>query len=185
MTDNVLQERYEVVRTLGIGGMSNVYLVKDKKLECLWAMKRIGRKHNKAPEVMLEMYTKEVYLLKSLRHSGIPRIVDTFTDCHYLYVVMDYIEGVSLGDYVSAGHIVQVEEVISWMLQLCDIFIYLHSRQPYPILYLDLKPQNIMVTPLHQIKLIDFGACEYEDRKKIIRRIASPRLHCKGSEITW
>lgn len=185
MTDNVLQERYEVVRTLGIGGMSNVYLVKDKKLECLWAMKRIGRKHNKAPEVMLEMYTKEVYLLKSLRHSGIPRIVDTFTDCHYLYVVMDYIEGVSLGDYVSAGHIVQVEEVISWMLQLCDIFIYLHSRQPYPILYLDLKPQNIMVTPLHQIKLIDFGACEYEDRKKRIRRIASPRLHCKGSEITW
>ncbi len=76
---------------------------------------------------------------------------------------MDYIEGESLKEKIEREHRVSAEEVVEWAKQLSDVLAYLHNRKPNPIIYRDMKPDNIMLTPDGKVKLIDFGiAREYK-----------------------
>lgn len=159
-----LHERYVIERLIGKGGMAEVFLIYDERLHTNWAMKRLPKDcHKVGEQAMLESFRKEVELLSSLRYAGIPRITDQFEDDLYYYVVMDYIVGQSLAKMLE-NHVHSDEKTIcSYMERLIHIFLYLHGLRPYPVLYLDLKPQNIVINEQGQVFLIDFGSCCYKD----------------------
>jgi ankyrin repeat protein len=94
-------------------------------------------------------------MLKALNHTGIPKVVDSFSSgpCHY--IVMEYVVGRTMEALVEAGP-PDEKTVIRWAVKLCDILEYLHNR-PDPVIFRDLKPANIMVTPRGRVLLIDFG----------------------------
>ncbi len=162
---NVIAEKYEILKEIGRGGMSTVYLAMDKNLNKQWAVKEIRKKGNgKNDEIVVNSLLAEANMMKKLDHSALPRIVDIIDNGITIYVIMDYIEGESL-DKILLEYGAQPEElVIGWAKQLCDAFSYLHSQKP-PIIYRDMKPANVMLKPEGNIKIIDFGiAREYKEQ---------------------
>ncbi len=161
----VIDGKYEILKEIGRGGMSVVYLAMDKHLNKQWAVKEIRKKGNgKNDEIVVNSLLAEANMMKKLDHPSLPRIVDIIDNGITIYVVMDYIEGESL-DKILAEFGAQPEEmVVSWAKQLCDALSYLHNQKP-PIIYRDMKPANIMLKPEGNIKIIDFGiAREYKEQ---------------------
>ncbi|GFP74229.1 serine/threonine protein kinase [Clostridium fungisolvens] len=161
----VVDGKYEILKQIGKGGMSIVYLAMDKRLNKQWAVKEIRKKGNgKNDEVIVNSLLAEANLMKRLDHPALPRIVDIIDNGTTIYVVMDYIEGESL-DKILLQYGAQPEDlVIEWAKQLCDALGYLHAQKP-PIIYRDMKPANIMLKPEGNLKLIDFGiAREYKEQ---------------------
>lgn len=105
---------------------------------------------------MREAFREEAAFIKRFDHPCIPRIVDFVEDGGFLYVVMDYVEGMTLRDALARSGPQSAETVTDWALQLCDVLEYLHGRTP-PVVHRDIKPGNIMVTPEGRVRLIDFG----------------------------
>ena len=149
----VLKDRYELIAELGKGGMSTVFLAKDKNLDSYWAVKQVVNDTN----VDILAFKKEVELLSSLNHSDIPRIVDRIEADNYFYVVMDFIDGTSLGKKVLKDGPIAENDVVEWAKMICSVLQYLHTAKKNPIIYRDMKPDNIMLTQSGRIKLIDFG----------------------------
>lgn len=161
----VIDGKYEVLKEIGRGGMSVVYLAMDKRLNKQWAIKEIRKKGSgKNDEIVINSLLAEANLMKRLDHPSLPRIVDIIDNGKTIYVVMDYIEGESL-DKILKEYGAQPEElVIGWAKQICDALSYLHSQKP-PIVYRDMKPANVMLKPEGNIKIIDFGiAREYKEQ---------------------
>lgn len=162
---SVIDGKYEILREIGHGGMSVVYLAMDTHLNKQWAVKEIKKKGSgKNDEIIVNSLLAEANLMKRLDHAALPRIVDIIDNGVTIYVVMDYIEGESL-DKILNEYVAQPEElVIGWAMQLCDALAYLHAQKP-PIIYRDMKPANIMLKPEGNIKIIDFGiAREYKEQ---------------------
>jgi len=147
----ILDEKYEIIRVLGRGGMSTVYLCKNNRLGNFWAVKEVDSKWKDKID-----FLAEPNILKNLSHIGIIRIIDIFYEDDNLYIVEDYIEGKTLKEYVDSIGVISSELVCDISLQLCSILGYLHSFNP-PIIYRDLKPSNIMIKPNNKVVLIDFG----------------------------
>lgn len=99
--------------------------------------------------------SREALLLKSLRHPGIPIIYDLEEDSSYYYLIEEYLDGESLFSLIKRQGNLTRAKVISHGIELCQIMVYLHSLQPYPILYLDLQPKNLIFCD-GTLKLIDF-----------------------------
>lgn len=148
---DILDGKYEVIKILGKGGMGTVYLCKNIRLENLWAIKEVKKDFKKNREIL-----SEPNILKKLRHSGIPRIVDIFCEKNNFYMVQDYIEGQTLKEYVKEKNFIEAENICKIISRICDIIAYLHNLNP-PIIYRDLKPSNIIITPKEKVFLIDFG----------------------------
>jgi len=149
--DSLLHDRYKVVSKIGRGGSSQVYLCLDNHIHKKWAVKRISRKgHEKA------LADREIENLKSLDYYLFPRISDAFSDENYIYIVTDYIEGRSLEEVIKNRNPLPEGLVLSYMKELIKGIIYLHSQSP-PVLYLDMKPSNIILRPDGSLRLIDFG----------------------------
>lgn len=161
----VIDGKYEILKEIGRGGMSVVYLAMDKRLNKQWAIKEIRKKGSgKNDEIVVNSLLAEANMMKKLDHPSLPRIVDIIDNGVTIYVIMDYIEGESL-DRILNEYGAQPEElVIDWAKQLCDALAYLHSQKP-PIIYRDMKPANVMLKPEGNIKIIDFGiAREYKEQ---------------------
>ncbi|OZG50600.1 serine/threonine protein kinase [Bombiscardovia coagulans] len=179
--NTVIGGRYRILTEIGKGGMSTVYLALDTSLNKQWAVKEI--KHVTDPvkrDMIINSITVEANMIKRFDHPAIPRIVDLIDEFGSLYVVMDYIEGRTLSAILKSEGPQPENIVVDWGIQLCDVLDYLHRRQP-PVIYRDVKPSNIMVTPDGTIKLIDFGiAIEMdgnEDRTSLIgddRQLGTP-----------
>lgn len=161
----VIDGKYEILKEIGRGGMSIVYLAMDKHLNKQWAVKEIRKKGNgKNDEVVVNSLLAEANMMKKLDHPSLPRIVDIIDNGVTIYVVMDYIEGESLDKILSEYGAQPEDLVINWAKQLCDALSYLHSQKP-PIIYRDMKPANVMLKPEGNIKIIDFGiAREYKEQ---------------------
>lgn len=161
----VIDGKYEILKEIGKGGMSVVYLAMDKHLNKQWAVKEIRKKGNgKNDEVVINSLLAEANLMKKLDHPSLPRIVDIIDNGVTIYVIMDYIEGESLDKILNEYGAQPEELVINWAKQLCDALSYLHSQKP-PIIYRDMKPANVMLKPEGNIKIIDFGiAREYKEQ---------------------
>lgn len=161
----VIDDKYEILKEIGKGGMSHVYLAMDKRLNKQWAVKEIRKVGNgKNDEIIVNSLLAEANLMKKLDHPALPRIVDIIDNGVTIYVIMDYIEGESLDKILEHYGAQPEERVIDWGKQLCDALSYLHSQKP-PIIYRDMKPANIMLKPEGNIKIIDFGiAREYKEQ---------------------
>ncbi|MFL0194069.1 serine/threonine-protein kinase [Clostridium sp. WILCCON 0269] len=147
----ILDGKYEIIKILGRGGMGIVYLCKNNRLGNLWAIKEINNQRKKQVD-----FLAEPNILKNLSHTGIVRLTDIFYEYDNLYIVEDYIEGKTLKEYIDTNGPLSSELLEDISLQLCIILDYLHSFNP-PIIYRDLKPSNIMITPYNKVVLIDFG----------------------------
>lgn len=163
-TGAVIDGKYEILKQIGKGGMSKVYLAMDKRLNKQWAVKEIQKRpQDKNNRVVIQSAIAEANMMKMLDHPALPRIVDIIEQEHEIYVIMDYIEGETLSSLVKQGPQPQ-EIVIDWAKQLCGVLDYLHTRKP-PIIYRDMKPGNVMLKPDGTVKLIDFGiAREYKEQ---------------------
>lgn len=153
----VIDNKYEILKEIGKGGMSTVYLAMDKRLNKQWAVKEIKKVANdKNNEIVVQSLLIEANMMKRLDHPSLPRIVDIIDSGKTIYVVMDYIEGESLDKILASSGSQPQDKVIEWAKQLCDVLRYLHSQNP-PIIYRDMKPANVMLKPEGTLKLIDFG----------------------------
>ncbi len=161
----VIDGKYEILKEIGRGGMSIVYLAMDKHLNKQWAVKEIRKKGSgKNDEIVVNSLLAEANMMKKLDHPSLPRIVDIIDNGITIYVVMDYIEGESLDKILNEYGAQPEEMVVNWAKQLCDALSYLHSQKP-SIIYRDMKPANVMLKPEGNIKIIDFGiAREYKEQ---------------------
>lgn len=161
----VIDGKYEILKEIGRGGMSVVYLAMDKRLNKQWAVKEIRKKGSgKNDEIVVNSLLAEANMMKKLDHPSLPRIVDIIDNGITIYVIMDYIEGESLDKILNEYGPQSEELVIGWAKQLCDALAYLHAQKP-PIIYRDMKPANVMLKPEGNIKIIDFGiAREYKEQ---------------------
>lgn len=162
---SVIDGKYEILKLIGKGGMSEVYLAMDKNLNKQWAVKEIKRiNKNKNNAVIVQSAIAEANMMKKLDHPCLPRIVDIINREDVIYVVMDYIEGEPLSKVLERYGAQPQDIVIEWAEDLCGVLDYLHTQNP-PIIYRDMKPANIMLQPNGNIKLIDFGiAREYKEQ---------------------
>lgn len=151
-------DTYEIKSIIGKGGMSTVYLAEHKRLHTRWAVKQVRKKQGAKFDFLAESN-----ILKNLDHRMLPRIVDIFEDRNCIYIVEDYVKGITLADFIEQEKRVDEERGMQWFLDLCDVIQYLHGQKPNPIIYRDMKPSNIMLQPDGTLKLIDFGiAREYK-----------------------
>ena len=155
----VLDGKYEILKEIGRGGMSIVYLARDNRLNKQWAVKEMKNDGSKSTETLLKGLEREANILKNVDHPVLPRIVDIINSRGTIYVVMDFIEGTNLGDVLKSEGAQSQEDVIDWGRQLASALDYLHSMDP-PIIYRDMKPANVMLKPEGGVKLIDFGTAK-------------------------
>lgn len=151
----ILGGRYRIEQRIGSGGMSHVFCATDLRLQGKkWAVKETvshPKQHARLEE--------EAQLLIRLNHSRLPHIVDFFPpDTEgYTYLIMDFIEGVTLEHYTeSLPERLSDQEIIRLAEQICEGLDYLHHHNP-PVVYRDLKPSNLMVDGAGNIRFIDFG----------------------------
>jgi hypothetical protein len=157
----ILQNRYRVGRLLGGGGMGMVYLAHDQRLSNRPCAIKEMVDHFIDPAQRLEAneyFAREADTLAQLKHPAIPAITDRFDDANRHYLVMEYVEGRNLEEELAANGGEPLSEglAIDIARQLCDVLAYLHGFAP-PIVYRDMKPSNVMLTPKGRAVLIDFG----------------------------
>ena len=158
----VLDGKYEILKEIGRGGMSVVYVAMDLRLNKQWAIKEIKDDGSQDTQTLLKGLEREANILKKVDHPVLPRIVDIIQKDNKVYVVMDYVEGRPLSNILTEQGAQPQEHVIQWAKDLASALDYLHSMDP-PIIYRDMKPSNIMLKPNGKVKLIDFGtAKEYK-----------------------
>ncbi|HEY3997936.1 MAG TPA: protein kinase, partial [Candidatus Xenobia bacterium] len=113
-----------------------------------------------------EQFALEASLLANLTHAGLPRVSNHFEERGTAYLVMDYIDGDSLGRMVDRYSETMPEGlVLMWTYEICEVLDYLHTRKP-PIIFRDLKPSNVMITREGHVKLIDFGISKIYDKER-------------------
>jgi serine/threonine protein kinase/Tfp pilus assembly protein PilF len=157
----ILAGRYLLLSRIGQGGMGAVYKAADTNLNnravAIKEMSSSGLPPARLQEAVAA-FEREAHLLADLVHPNLPRIHEHFTENERSYLVMDFIEGQTLEDYLEkvGGGPLAVDQVVRWATELCDVLNYLHTRQP-PIIFRDLKPANVMISENGHIFLIDFG----------------------------
>lgn len=149
---DILDGRYRVVGRIGHGATSEVFLVESLRLGTRWVIKAVDRVIAPGMDLLAEPN-----ILKRLNHPHLPRIIDVFQEQQVLYLVMDYVEGQPMAELVRQEGPQPEPRVIRWATQLCDVLAYLHAQEPHPIIYRDMKPDNIMVDPGGNVRVVDFG----------------------------
>ncbi|NIM92664.1 MAG: PQQ-binding-like beta-propeller repeat protein [Anaerolineales bacterium] len=158
-----LQDRYLILGILGAGGMSSVYKGRDLHFPNVTKLAAVKEMVNMAAdptmyEMVVRNFEREADLLATLSHPAIPRIYDYFTQDDSSFLVMEFIEGTDLEALLRESEdFIPQDQVVNWAIELCDVLAYLHSHQPQPVIFRDMKPSNVMVDHHGHIRLIDFG----------------------------
>lgn len=148
-----INDRYEIVRSIGEGGMANVYLGYDTILDRNVAIK-VLRGDLSNDEKFVRRFQREALSASSLSHPNIVEMYDVGEDDGIYYIVMEYVEGQTLKQLLKRRGSLTLSETIDIMLQLTDGMAHAHDSY---IIHRDLKPQNIMIQDDGQIKITDFG----------------------------
>jgi len=169
--DELIQDRYRIVRLLGSGGFGAVYLAEDVRLGRAVAIKEMDVARLGPDERLIaeQLFEREARMLASLDHPGLTRVWDYFQIEQRAFLVMEYVPGHTLRELlIGRGGPLDEPFVIECAIQLCAVLHYLHTRQPQ-VIFRDLKPANVMVVEqapgadgdgLAQeptFRLIDFG----------------------------
>ena len=148
-----INDRYEVVKSIGEGGMANVYLAQDTILDRKVAIK-VLRGDLANDEKFIRRFQREALSASSLSHPNIVEMYDVGEDSGNHYIVMEYIEGKTVKQLLKKRGNLTVSEAVDIMLQLTDGISHAHDSY---IIHRDLKPQNLMIQEDGQIKITDFG----------------------------
>ena len=152
----IVHERYRVEGIVGKGGLGTVYSVLDILFgkQNIYALKEMADQSRSARR----QFEHEAQWLQAVDHNHIPKVREYFDWRSRLYLVMDFVDGENLEQklYRQGGRPLPEEQVIAWILPICDALSYLHTRTP-SILHRDVKPANIIVTPAGHPVLVDLG----------------------------
>jgi serine/threonine protein kinase len=167
----LLNNRYQLIESLGIGGMAEVYRARDLSLERYVAIKILRDEHSSELEFQ-ERFRQEAKAAANLSHPNIVTVHDFGFDKGQLFIVMEYVPGKMLKEMITALGRIPPEEAIPLMVQACAGIGYAHRAG---LVHCDVKPHNMLVTPDMRLKVGDFG---------IARALASihPDEH---SEVVW
>lgn len=148
-----INERYEIIKTIGEGGMANVYLANDTILDRKVAIK-VLRGDLSNDEKFIRRFKREALSVSNLSHPNIVEVYDVGEEDGNYYIVMEYIDGKTLKQLLQKRGALTLNEVIDIMTQLTDGLS--HAHEAY-IIHRDIKPQNIMIEDNGLIKITDFG----------------------------
>lgn len=159
----LLQGRYRVLGVRAVGGMSVVYKAQDMrfpKVTRLCVVKEmISTATDPQVQAMIKSnFEREANILATLSHPGVVQIYDYFSENERSYLVMEFVDGSDLEAVLTnADGFLSESQVASWAIQICEVLSYLHSHEPRPIIFRDIKPSNIMLNRHGRIQLVDFG----------------------------
>lgn len=148
--DTLLDGRYLILRRLGQGAFGEVFLTRHVGLGVYRAVKRIRKSKD-----VHNTRRKEADALKNLRHTSLPIIYDIDEDDVYFYIVEEYIEGISLSEYVRDRTRLAQDETCGIIMSICTVLSYMQTQAG--LLHLDIKPDNVLLTE-DGVKLVDFGS---------------------------
>ncbi len=150
---HMINDRYEIIKSIGEGGMANVYLAYDTILDRKVAVK-VLRGDLSNDEKFVRRFQREALSASSLSHPNIVEMYDVGEDDGTYYIVMEYVEGKTLKNLIKKRGSITLSEAIDIMLQLTDGIAHAHDSY---IIHRDLKPQNILIKEDGAIKITDFG----------------------------
>jgi serine/threonine protein kinase len=159
----VLQNRYRIVSLLNKGGMGAIYRAWHLSLNMPVAIKEMVPKPGldaKALNQLRQQFQREAAVLAHLSHPNLVRVIDHFEEASKVYLVMDFVEGESLGDLIEQKGALPEDEVLDWADQLLDALAYCHSEG---VIHRDIKPQNVLIRPDGRAMLVDFGLVKLWD----------------------
>ncbi len=156
----VLQGKYLIEKTLGQGGMGAVYRARVTSL----AGKPVAIKEmvvdiddDAMRTAAIAQFHREAEMLAGLDHPNLVDVTDYFEEAGHQYLVMSLVDGQTLEVIANqAPGFLPIQDVVAWTQTLCDVLGYLHGQTP-PIIFRDLKPDNIMLDSRQRIRLVDFG----------------------------
>lgn len=159
----VIDGKYKILKMVGRGGTSEVYLAINERLNKTVAVKVIREFATREFELIKKSILSEADLLRKLDHPSFPRIHEAIDWGDRLYLIMDFVEGESLNQILERSGPLDEETALEIGCQLADVLQYMHSR-PKPVIYRDMKPANVIMKPDGRLMLIDFGtAREYKE----------------------
>lgn len=170
----ILDGKFKIVQIIGEGGMGTVYKVEQIGTPpgtppYYYAIKELLISPNTSEEdrrTAIERFNKEIALLRSLKHPRIAALMLPFQERGNYYFAMEFVPGRSLEKILEQRNgPLPEEQVIKWMMQVCEALTYIHTRNP-PVILRDLKPGNVMITPDDEVQLIDFGIARRFDPNK-------------------
>jgi outer membrane protein assembly factor BamB/predicted Ser/Thr protein kinase len=164
----ILLGRYEVAAVMGGGGQGAVYQARDRNFPAARRLVAVKEMHVTAADpsqraASIRTFQREANLLATLSHPAIPKVYEFFDQNDRAYIVMEYINGSDLEALLVKTKRLPMDKIIEWAIDLCDVLYYLHSYQPEPIIFRDMKPANIMIDSLGKVRLIDFGIAKIFD----------------------
>ncbi len=148
-----------VNRQLAFGGFAAVYLATDR-LNGTVVLKEsvVPDSQNESVQAKArELFAREALMLRNLDHPGIAKVYDYFVEDDRSYIVMEYVNGINMRELIVKQGPQAEANVIKWSLAIADILTYLHEQSP-PVVHRDVTPDNLVMTNLGEVKLIDFGA---------------------------
>lgn len=150
------ETRYRIVRKLAEGGSGTTYLVWDVRTERKWVMKKVTLSVDQKREAA----GREIRALREVRREGIPFLADVFYEDNNIYLIMEYMEGMTLEEKVRREGSMDQKKAVSYAMQLASLLCFFHERTP-ALIHGDIKPANLIVKA-EKIALLDFGAAIFE-----------------------
>ncbi|MDF2594307.1 MAG: hypothetical protein K0R69_648 [Clostridia bacterium] len=160
----ILGDRYEIIEKIGAGGMSIVYKAKCHRLQRYVAIK-VLREEFVTDEDFVAKFRKEALAAASLSHPNIVGIYDVGSDHDLHYIVMEYIEGKTLKELIAEEGPFESKMVLDFGMQMVSALRHAHRKK---IIHRDIKPQNILVTHDHVLKVTDFGIAKAVDSSTVV-----------------
>ncbi|MFJ8266322.1 Stk1 family PASTA domain-containing Ser/Thr kinase [Peribacillus asahii] len=148
-----INDRYKLLKMVGGGGMANVYLARDMILDRDVALKILRMDFNNDEE-FIKRFNREAQSATSLAHSNIVSIYDVGEEGDIYYIVMEYVEGMTLKQYIQKNSPIPIETALDIMKQITAAISHAHHNG---IIHRDIKPQNILIDHEGTVKITDFG----------------------------
>ncbi|MDX2305885.1 MAG: serine/threonine-protein kinase [Microscillaceae bacterium] len=160
MTGQSIIANYQLKRILGKGGMGTVYLAQHTQIDRKVAIKELKPEYARDPAIRIR-FKNEAALMANLRHPNIVSLHDYLETPNGVYLIMEYVEGISLDHYIhQVSGPVPESKAIEVFVQVLDAVEYAHRRN---IVHRDIKPSNMMITQDGSIKILDFGIAKHID----------------------
>jgi len=158
--EDILNNRYKIIRQIGQGGTAKTYLARDSSTNKEVVLKVVDMKDLTDWKV-LELFKRETKVLKALDHPNIPDYIDNFQinqlENSLFVLVQEFIDGSTIKHLIMSGHRFSNSEIIDILMNLLEILVYIHNLKP-AVIHRDINPKNIIITKEGTVFLVDFGA---------------------------